>query len=252
MKSPVITILLSLLAPFTLQAANAAEVVYEDPDGALYERGGLYTVKVGIELLEGDVLQTNDSTVILSLCEGSLLTAYPGTEVKLAQLGDGTVSFKLIRGEVLGDVSDDCRLDVGTKVGTASITSGVFGVVQNLAGDQGWTMQVRNLDGTVDFIGDPKLDTSNMTVSLIEPNETISIPAGEEIIVRGVYFEATDVFSLVQGGAALASMDPEDIDSLREAAQNMSSATIPPPPATTPPVIIEIPYEDIETASDKG
>ncbi|NDV62001.1 hypothetical protein G0Q06_06020 [Puniceicoccales bacterium CK1056] len=252
MKTFIKPILFTLLAPFALQAANVAEVVYEEPDGALYTRGGIYNIEVGQELIEGDILQTNDSTVILSLCEGSLLTAYPGTEVQLALLGDGTVAVKLVRGEVLGDISDDCRLDVKTKVGTASITDGVFGVVQNLAGDQGWTMQVRNLDGEVDFIGDPKLDTSNMTVSLIEPNETINIPAGEEIIVRGIYYESTDIFALTQGGAALASMTSEDIQGLREAVSEMSSAVLPEPPTPTPPLIIEIPYEDIETASDKG
>lgn len=245
-------ILAALIAPMALQGANVVEVVFEQPDGALYQRGGLYNVNVGLQFMDGDVLQTNDSTVILSVCEGSLLTAYPGTEVEITSTGDGTLSLRLIKGEVLGDVSDDCRLNVATKVGTASITGGVFGVVQNLAGDQGWTMQVRNLDGTVDFIGDPKLDTSAMTVSLIEPNETISIPAGEEIIVRGVYYEATDVFALTQGGAAIASMDPADVDQLREAVQEMSSATLPEPPPPADPLIIEIPYEDIETASDKG
>jgi hypothetical protein len=249
MKAPIKLILVSLLAPFAMQAANVAEVVYEEPDGALYVRGGIYTVKVGLQLLEGDILQTNDSTVILSLCEGSLLTAYPNTEVQLALLGDGTVAVKLMSGEVLGDITDDCRLDVRTKVGTATITGGVFAVVQNLAGGQGWTMQVRNLDGQVTFVGDSKLNTNNMTVSLIEPNETIEIPAGEEIIVRGIYSETTDVFTLTQDGAAMAAMEPDQVDQLREAVQQMSSAIL---PAAELPFIIEIPYEDIETASDKG
>jgi hypothetical protein len=259
MKALIKSSFIALLAPLALQAANVAEVVYEEPDGAVYKRGGLYSIEVGLELIAGDLLQTNDSTVILSLCEGSLLTAYPGTEVLFAQMSDGTVAVKLMRGEVLGDISDDCRMDVQTKAGVASVDNGVFGVLQNLAGNQGYTVQVRNLDGKVGFIGDPKLDTTNVAVSLIEPNERIEIAPGEEIIIRGVYYEGTEVFALTQEGASMAAMDADMIDEMREAVQQMSSVVLPEapgegdePPPPPPSIIIEIPYEDIETASDKG
>lgn len=266
MKALIKSSIIALLAPFALQAANVAEVVFEEPDGAVFQRGGLFSIQAGLELVEGDLLQTNDSTVILSLCDGSLLTVYPDTEVLLATLANGSVAIKLMRGEVLGDVADSCRIDIQTKSGVASVESGVFGALQNLAGDQGWTVQVRNLDGQVAFIGDPKLDTTNVTVSLIEPNERVEIAPGEEIIVRGIYYEGTDVFEVVQGGAALAEIEPELLDEMREKVDEMSSAKPDAPetppeeqtdeptqsPAEPPPaVIIEIPYEDIEIASPR-
>jgi hypothetical protein len=261
MKSPsksVVTFLFSILiAPVFLNGAAAAKVVYENPDGATINRDGGTSVSSGMDLMQGDVLDTGNATVILSLCEGSLVTVYPNSVVAISSLSDGSVSLRLSKGEILGDASANCQISVATTVGTASVTNGVFGVLMNSMADSGWTLQVRNLDGSVKFIGDPNLDTSNTTVSLIEPNKEVEIPSGEEVIVRGLYNESAEAFVVSQDGAVLAMLEDSVTGEMRTAAQQMAAAageTGTPGAATgeDAPVIIEIPYEDVETASDKG
>jgi hypothetical protein len=249
----ILTLLLPALAAPIMHGAMVAQVVSEAPDGAVYERGGEYQVSAGLSLMEGDVLSTNDATVILSFADGSTLTAYPDTILYLSASGELTLG----QGEILGDVAGGSSLSVATKVGTVQAQNGVYGVLLNESPDMGWTLQVRNLDGVVAFTGAPKLDTAGMTVSLVEPGKTLNIPAGEEVIVRGIYNESSEVFALVPGGVVMAMLDAEEAGQIREAAQQMSSAVLgdgeaAPGEGDGAPVIIEIPFEDIETASDKG
>jgi len=244
-----------LIAPALLQAQSTAKVVYEEPDGATLLGANVVNVTAGMDLRAGDTINTGDATVILSLCQGSLVTVYPNSEVTITSISGSRVGLSLSRGELLGDSSPSCELSVSTAVGTASISDGVFGILMNRMGDQGWTLQVRNLDGSVSFIGDPNLDTSNLTVSLLEPNKEILIPTGEEIIVRGVYNEADDSFTLTQDGV-IAVLDSDITGEMRSEAETMASSAMeaetPPAEAGQQPVIIEIPLEDVETASDKG
>lgn len=256
-KSVVTFIFPILLAPVLLNGAAVAKVVYENPDGATIVRDGVMNVTSGMDLMQGDILDSGDSTVILSLCEGSLVTIYPNSAVTITGLRDGSVSLSLSKGEILGDASADCQISVSTVVGTASVTDGVFGLLMNDMAESGWTLQVRNLDGSVMFLGDPNLDTSNTTVSLIEPNKEIEIPSGEEVIIRGLYNESAEAFVVSPDGAALAILGNDVSGQMRIAAQQMAAAageTETPDAATgaETPVIIEIPHEDVETASEKG
>jgi hypothetical protein len=253
-KSVVTFLFPILIAPVVLAGAT---VVYENPDGATLNRDGGVNVSIGMELMQGDVLDSGDATVILSLCEGSLVTVYPNSVVAISSMSDGSVALSLTKGEILGDASVDCQISVATAVGTASVTDGVFGVLMNSMANGAWTLQVRNLDGSVKFVGDPNLDTSNTTVSLIEPNKQIEIPSGEEVIVRGLYNESAEAFVLAEEGAAIALLGDEVSGEMRTAAQQMAAAAgqggAPEADAgETAPVIIEIPLEDVETASDKG
>jgi len=243
-----------VLAPVLVNAQPTVKVVYEDPDGATLLGANVVNVTTGMELEAGDTINTGDATVILSLCGGSLVTIYPNSEVTVTSASGMGASLSLSRGELLGDASASCDLSVSTVAGTASISDGVFGVLMNRMGGQGWTLQVRNLDGGVNFIGDPNLDVSNVTVSVIEPNMEMLIPTGEEIIVRGIYNEEARSFALTQDGV-LAMMDEDVVGEMRDEAQTMASSGIEtdtPQVQTNIPVIIEIPFEDVETASDKG
>lgn len=256
----VLTFLIPVMVPVFLQGAAVAQVVSEDPDGATYDRGASYGVTVGMELMEGDTISTKGSTLILSLCEGSLITIYPNSEVQLVSGSMGAVSLKLMKGEILGDASAMCEFTVETKVGTATMSDGVYGVVHTASGNQGWGLQVRNLDGSVKFVGGSNLDTSNVSVSLVEPGKEIEIPAGEEMVLQGVYNPSSDVFALLEGGAVIAVLDGQTIGELRSDSERMANAARRGPPdqddsatdSTPAPLIIDIPVEDIETASDKG
>ena len=250
-------ILSLLIAVFATALSHAqpadARVVHEDPDGAQIVRSGTpMALAAGDDLQEADVIKSNDSTVIVSLCDGSLVTIYPDSEVMFTGMQTGMVRLSIMRGEILGDTKadDGCEIAVGTLAGIIDVGSGVYGVLMNESVD-GWTLQVRNLDGSVTFTGDAGLDTSNLTVSLIQPGETTEIPAGEEMIVRGIYDAVTEVFSLISGGASLSILPDDTKDSMIEGADAMQT-TEPTTGKPSPPVVIEIPWGPIEIASDRG
>jgi hypothetical protein len=257
LKSSVLALLFA--APLYLGAAPIAEVVSESPDGATYLRGGSFEVSAGMSLMAGDRIVAGDSTVVISFGNGSLLTLYPGSSIELTGATAGTIDLELLQGEILADASAVSTFTVATKAGSLSASGGVFGVLQSPGAGDDWTLQVRNLDAEVAFQGDVSLDSGDLTVSLIEPGKTVPVPAGEEVIVRGVYSESEEVFTLTDDGGSLAVIDSGTVAQLREASEQMSSAEVPGtgttaagPAPTEGTVIIEIPFQDVETASDKG
>lgn len=252
----VLTFLLPVIAPVFLQGAGAAQVISEDPDGATFDRGAVYGVSVGMELMAGDSVSTEGSTLILSLGGGSLLTIYPNSEVEIISASNGAVSLRLVRGEILGDASAGFVFTVVTNLGTATISDGVYGIVHTSSEAAGWDLQIRNLDGSVSFTGDNNLDTTNVTASIVEPGQEISIPAGEEMTLQGVYNESSDAFALLEGGATIAVLDNQTQFALREqqeAIAGVARAFEQAGQAPAPAVIIELPpVEGTETASDRG
>lgn len=263
LRRTVATSLLISILGCTAFGASLAQVVAEDPNGATILRSGSsLNLQPGNVLQEGDIIKSNAATVVVSICDGALVTLYPKSEMAVTSLSADVATVNLMKGELLGDTITGCSISVDNKVGRADISNGVYGVLLNETGD-GWTLQVRNLDGKVTFTGGEKLDTSNMTVSLVEPGKSLPIPAGEEIIVRGIYDQTSEIFTLVTGGAAIAMLPDPTIGIMRENAAIMSAigrggddggdggdefgedenAT---------DVFIEIPVEDVETASDKG
>ncbi|MEX0324373.1 MAG: hypothetical protein AB3N63_19610 [Puniceicoccaceae bacterium] len=257
-KSVAISLLISIFSCAAI-GATLAQVVAEDPNGATITRGGSnLNLQPGNILQEGDVIKSNAATVVISICDGALVTLYPKSELAVVSLSADVATVNLMKGELLGDTITGCAISVDNKVGRADISNGVYGVLLNETGE-GWTLQVRNLDGKVTFTGGEKLDTSNMTVSLVEPGKSLPIPAGEEIIVRGIYDRSTEIFTLVTGGAAIAMLPDSTIGTMRDDASTMASigrddedddddGEDPDPDE----VFIPIPLEDIETASDKG
>jgi len=271
-KTVVMSVIAAILAPAMLVAQNspAAQVLSEDPDGAIVVRAGSsMAVDAGDVLQDGDVIKTYGSTLIVSICDGALITVYPGTELVVSGLGTSMANLTLRSGEILGDSMAGCGISVSNVVGTANISNGVYGVVLSPSGD-GWTLQVRNLDGTVTFTGADSLDSSSMAISLVEAGKTIDVPVGEEVIIRGVYDSGMDIFALSTGGAAMAMISDETVGDMRNDAIEMSAiASTGPstepmaPPEETPQagppsedelqqIVVEVPWEEVETASSKG
>lgn len=252
--SVVLSLITALLVP-ALSAASNAQVVAEDPDGGLVVRGGSTSgISSGDSLKQGDVVKSNGATLVVSICDGALVTIYPNSEVAVSSLGSDAAVLNLIKGELLGDTISGCSVSIANKAGTADISNGVYGVIMNQTG-QGWTLQVRNLDGNVSFTGSPSLDTSNVTASIVNPGETTSVGAGEEITIRGT-FDDNNVFSLTAGGAVIAGLPDSAINRMSDRAKEMNAidedagddAEGPPP---GPPEFIDLP-EQAETASDHG
>ena len=267
-KSVLISFASALALPAFVQAASVAQVLSEDPDGAMLVGASSSSgLVVGSSLSAGDVIATNGATVVIGACDGSLITVYPNSEVTVTAVSANGVTLKLTRGEILGDTTNGCPVTVQNPAGSANISDGVYGVLLNETGD-GWTLQVRNLDGSVNFTAAPTLSTADMQVSLVEPGKTLAIPAGEEMVLRGIYNSDADSFELVRGGAALAVLSDETVAGLQSASSAMSAVGRPddlpardkavPVLEGTPggdnaiPVIIEIPWQDVEPASDRG
>lgn len=225
-------------------------------------------LNAGDSLSSGDVVKSNNSTIVLSVCDGSLVTVYPGSELTVASISEGQAVLSLTKGELLGDTSSGCSISVANVVGTADISNGVYGVLLSES-NEGWTLQVRNLDGNVTFTGDNQLDISNLTASIVEPGVTMSIPAGEEMIVRGVYDADGDIFAVALGGAAMALIGDETAGEMQAGAAYMGSLDTgddapsgDDEPADddddedeeTPEVenALDVPWYDVETASDPG
>ena len=275
MKSLKISVVLSLISAFAapvILSAQSAIVVAEDPDGGIVVRGGSsMALAAGDALSSGDMIKSNEATVVLSVCDGSLVTVYPGSELTVASVSEGQAVLSLAKGELLGDTASGCSISVANVVGTADISNGVYGVLLSESAE-GWTLQVRNLDGNVTFTGDNQLDISNLTASIVEPGVTLNIPAGEEMIVRGVYDAGSDIFAIGLGGASMALIGDDTVGQMRDGAEYMSSVGRPedfPGQGKGPQeglekaadktkgtpaeeVIIEVPFYDIETASDPG
>jgi hypothetical protein len=269
--SVVLSLFSAILAPAFL-SAQGAMVVAEDPDGGIIVRSGSsMDLSAGSGLQPGDLVKSNGATIVLTLCDGSLITVYPNSELLVNTLDDEVAVVSLLKGELLGDTVSGCKISVDNVVGTTDISNGVYGVLLNES-TGGWTLQVRNLDGNVTFTGDDQLDISNLTASIVEPGVTLSIPAGEEMIVRGVYDAGSEIFALSLGGASMAILGDDTISELQKGAEFMTSVgrpdELPGKGAEDIPgkdkakektkgtpaedVILEIPWYDIETASDKG
>ncbi len=253
--SVVLSLITALLVP-ALSAASNAQVVAEDPDGGLVVRGGSTSgISSGDALKQGDVVKSNGATLVVSICDGALVTIYPNSEVAVSSLTSDVAVLNLIKGELLGDTISGCSVSIANKAGTADISNGVYGVIMNQTG-QGWTLQVRNLDGNVSFTGAPSLDTSNVTASIVNPGETTSVGAGEEITIRGTFDDDNNVFSLTAGGAVVAGLPDAAINRMSDRAREMNAIDEEddgegegPPPG--PPEFIDLP-EQAETASDHG
>jgi len=254
--SVVLSLITTMLAPAIIAAAEA-QVVAEDPDGSLLVRGGsTMMLDAGDLLREGDVIKTRTSTVVVSVCDGALVTIYPNSEVAVTSLSEEVAVLNLVKGELLGDTVAGCDVSIANKVGTADISNGVYGVLLNQTG-QGWTLQVRNLDGSVTFTGG-NIDTTNITAALLQTGKAISIPAGQQLVISGSYNPSTNIFTPI-GGAGAISIIPQDVvDQMQDDADKMDDLVPGWQDSTggdgTPvdPGLIEVPYEDIETASDKG
>jgi hypothetical protein len=282
MKSTTITALIALAAmPAVMFAEPVAEVVSESPDGAVYERDGSTPITAGDTLMGGDLLVTNDATVVLAFADGSVMTVSPKSSLKINEKMDGSMELVLNFGEVLGKVPAGVESTVITKIGTTMASNGVFGVLQSQTADETWTLQVRNLNGSVSFLPSQAIDPG-MTVSLLEPGKLIEIAPGEEIIVRGLYNEEEEVFVFAEGEApVVAVLDNETTFALEQSSEQMASVELPsfaegtstavtatgtegpgqgpgegpsagPVEGGDSTVIIEIPFGDIEVASDKG
>ena len=243
------SVFLSLISFFLAGSAFAAtaQVVAEDPDGGLILRSGAtMTLDAGDLLQEGDQIRTRTATVVVSICDGALVTIYPDSEVIVSSLSDENAVLNLIKGELLGDTIAGCKISIGNKVDTTDISNGVYGVLLNQEGDS-WTLQVRNLDGEVTFTGGNLL--TGAATAILEAGKVVYIPEGEQLTVVGTFNPDSRFFTLADGSGTLSPIPPEIIEEMEEQIDDLRNVD---PIDPGIPDMIEIPIEDVETASDQG
>ncbi|HSH09397.1 MAG TPA: hypothetical protein VK995_03360, partial [Oceanipulchritudo sp.] len=169
----------------------------------------------------------------------------------VSSLGSVQAELNLKSGELLGDSISGRSISVTSVVGTTNISNGVFGVLLSSSGES-WTLQVRNLDGNVTFTGADGLDSSSMAVAIVDAGKSVNVPVGEEFVARGSYNAETDVFALSSGGAVIAMMSDDTTSGMRQQADKMAAFGTTPVAGQEVPaeVIIEIPWREVETASE--
>jgi hypothetical protein len=259
--------------------ASAAVVLSVDPSGAEFElNGATAEIMAGSSLGEGGTLSTGESTVVLALANGTRITVDPGTEMVLSTIRQSRVNkgafetaFDLKKGKLLIDSSGvpfgaSGTTAVDTRIGRTVGSGGVYSI--SMADmDTGFSLDINNVDAEVSLTPSLDLDVSKMQTTAVEPGKPIMVPTGESITIRGFIIPELDRVELREGSVVMADIPSSEIQDIREATQEMSSIDIPEAPDApavtedTVPVIgdddegvvvIEIPVEDVETASDKG
>lgn len=140
----------------------------------------------GGELLSSGLLQTNSSTVVVVLQNGSVLSFGPNSAVQVGSLSGASPRIELISGSVSGSAVGN--VVVVTGAGEASATNGAFSVTTD-----GATIQASN---------------ANATVSVTPAGASaVNVPAGQSTtanqsgVVSVTGLSATQIASIINSGS---------------------------------------------------
>lgn len=256
-KSPIIVAFLSFtFLPAALWSQQAVSV---QPMGAEITVGDrTMDVRSGMDLSSGGMVDTNASTLVVVRTNGSRVKVDPGSRVEITSSG-----INMVQGSATVTAPMGARFDVGSDIGVVEGIGATFGVALNLSDDMA-TLEISNVSGTVNFTADVGLDTSETTVTMVEPGMQTSVPAGDKLVVRVIARPGTDEYALAPQGAMQEAIAPDMADEIAQTGDEISQISVPTLPEDVPaevpapvideddPVIIEIPVEDVEVASDPG
>lgn len=241
---------------------TAQQIVSVSPSGAEYGMGGQFmAAESGTTLEAGSTLETNQSSVVLVMPDGARAEVAPGAVVNVTSTG-----LELVEGTITGTTPMGVELSVASDLGVTSAYGATFAVTMVRMGD-GSSLEIKNVKGMVSFTADVNLGGDDGTVTVVEPGKTTSVAPGEKLIVRAIYDPQTDRLALApQGQAAVQEpIAPDEAQAIAQSEQEMSAVEMTDPAEepvtetteTAPepiedPVVIDIPIEDVETASNPG
>ncbi len=156
----------------------------------------------GVVMIPGDTLTTgSDSTIDLSLCDGSQIRVGPNSEYFLDQTNDTSAVTELLRGSVRARVtpsttpSDTVRFQVRTPTGVIGVRGTEFIVEENDGESQLFTLEGEVLYGGEDMINEmrkPFTEIQNR-VTLVKKGEQSRIARGTRIPVRPQAFQRSQL-----------------------------------------------------------
>ena len=256
-KSPIIVAFLSFtFLPAALWSQQAVSV---QPMGAEISVGDrTMDVRSGMDLSGGGMVDTNASTLVVARTNGSRVKVDPGSRVEMTSGG-----INLMQGSVTVTAPMGAQFDVGSDIGVVEGIGATFGVSLNLSGEMA-TLEISNASGMVNFTADMGLDTTETTVTMIEPGKQTSVAPGDKLVVRVVARPGTGEYAIAPQGVTQEAIAPEMAENISQTGDEISQISVPMLPDEAPdevpvpvadeddPVIIEIPVEDVEVASDPG
>lgn len=219
------------------------------------------TVQAGVTMESGSTLETNRSRVVVILANGARVTVAPQSVVNITSSG-----LELVEGELTGSAPMGSEISVATEMGTTTAYGATFAISLYRMGE-GSTLEIKNTKGMVSFTADVNLGAGDGTVTLVEPGKSTSVAPGEKLIVRATYNPATDSLVLAPQGQAAQqeAIAPEEAQAITQSEQEMSAVQLPDPAeevveeatavaeeVTEELTAIDIPIEDVETASNPG
>ncbi|NBD39157.1 MAG: hypothetical protein GVY10_11375 [Verrucomicrobia bacterium] len=215
-------------------------------------------IRPGMDLSGGGMVETNASSLVVARTNGSRVKVDPGSRVEITSSG-----INIVQGSATVNAPMGAQFDVGSEIGVVEGIGATFGVSLNLSGDMA-TLKISNASGTVNFTADIGLDTSGTTVTMVEPGKQTSVAPGDSLTVRVVARPETGELALVPEGAIVEAISPEVTEEITQTGDEISQISVPTPPDEVPgetpvtdpedvnEVIIPLPIEDVEVASDPG
>ncbi len=254
--SLIIAVLPFLSLPVALWSQQAISV---EPAGAeITANGRTMDVRSGMDVSSGGMVETNESTVVIARTNGSRVELAPDSRFEITPTG---IDLKQGNATVTGPMGS--QFDVSSEIGVVEGYGATFGVSLNLAGEMA-TLEISNVEGMVNFTADVDLDSTEVSATLIEPGKQVSVAPGDKLVIRVIYQEDREVYAIAPQGVAQEQVTPDMAEQITQTGDNISRISVPSVPDEAPeevptpadaedsPVIIEIPVEDVEIASDPG
>lgn len=250
LKQSLITLLCIFVATSTLlEAAKIQRVLVKNADGT--------STDVTEQFMNEDgVIESGDQELMVTTEDGSVVTITPNSSVVIASSTEGATQVTVVTGAVVA-TSNGGAINVSTAAGTFTTTGGNLLVTQSSTGTDNVMVTAVNSDGNaVSFT--PAGEAGNLG--------PVEIVAGEETTITGqtdggTFKAVAPVVTVkanpgtlvaVQKTASTSSSIAATITSVAAQPAQASQGQATQQPSPVPPIVIVIPVDNVEVASNPG
>lgn len=250
LKHSLLTLLCFFVATSSLlEAAKVQRVLVKNADGTTVDVTDQYTNEDG-------VIESGDQELMVTTDDGSIVTITPNSSVVIGSGTEGATQVTVVTGAVVA-TSKGGTINVSTAAGTFTTTGGNLLVTQATTGTDNVVVTAVNSDGnTVSFT--PAGDAGNLG--------PVELVAGEEATITGQSDEGTfkavaPVVTAKANPGILVAVQKTASTSVSIAATLPAAATQGPAqptqsqsesPTVVDPIVITIPVDNVEIASNPG